>query len=276
MVTPTLEVRWGTATHAGMTRAENQDAVLACPPIFVVADGMGGHQAGRDAAHLVAGAFADHPWGQWATSADLGTVVNAAQGRVRDLGRRLDGAPGSTLTGVGLALHDEPSWLVFNVGDSRTYLMRSHRLRQITVDHSHRQALVEQGWTPEQARARASRNVIIKAVGGGLRGALRADQWLLPARAGDRLLICSDGLTSELSDQLVTAVLMAHDDPADAARELVAAAVRGGGRDNVTVIVLDAVRVEGAVDGHEEPDSTIETLRNAEDDDTIPGLERMV
>lgn len=276
MLNPTLEVRWGTATHTGRTRAENQDAVLAHPPVFVVADGMGGHQAGRDAAELVAETFAEHPWGSWATPADLAAAVAAAQQRVAELGRRLDGAPGSTLTGVGLALHGEPSWLVFNVGDSRTYLLRHQHLSQVTVDHSHRQALVEQGWTPEQARARSSRNIIIKAIGGGLRGIPRADQWLLPARTGDRLLICSDGLTSELSDQLVTAVLMAHADPTDAARELVAAAVRGGGRDNVTVIVLDAVRVVGGDHDDEEPDHTIETLTTAEDDDTVPGLERTV
>lgn len=276
MLSPTLEVRWGTATHTGMTREENQDAVLARPPIFVVADGMGGHQAGRDAAELVTDAFARYPWGNWATPADLAAAVAAAQEQVSDLGRRLDGAPGSTLTGVGLALHDQPAWLVFNVGDSRTYLLRQQQLRQVTVDHSHRQALVEQGWTPEQARARSSANVIIKAIGAGLRGTPQADQWLLPARTADRLLICSDGLTGELSDQLITALLLAYPDPTDAARELVAAAVRGGGRDNVTVIVLDAVRVVGANGQDEEPDHTIETLANAEDDDTIPGLERTV
>lgn len=276
MLTPTLEVRWGTATDVGMTRAENQDAVLAHPPVFLVADGMGGHQAGRDAAHLVTETFASHAWEEWAAPADLLEATATAHGRVGELGRRLDASPGSTLTGVGLArVEDAPSWLVFNVGDSRTYLLRSQRLTQVTVDHSHRQALVEQGWTPEQARAKSSRNVIIKAIGGGLRAVPRPDQWVLPARGGDRLLICSDGLTSELSDQLITAVLLAYPDPADAARELVAAAVRGGGRDNVTVIVLDAVRVVGAAgDLDEASDGTVRTLMNAEDEDTVPGLER--
>lgn len=271
-----LEVRWGTATDTGTTRTENQDAVLAQPPIFLVADGMGGHRAGRDAAHLVVHTFSRHGWSEWATPGDLSDATAAAQQQVCDLGRRLDGAPGSTLTGVGLARSDgQPAWLVFNVGDSRTYLLRQQRLRQVTVDHSHRQALLEQGWTPEQARARSSRHVIIKAIGGGLRGVPHPDQWLLPAQAGDRLLVCSDGLTSELSDQLVTAMLLAHEDPADAARELVAAAVRSGGRDNVTVIVLDAVRVVGAAGDHDDAtDSTVKTWPNAEDDDTVPGLER--
>lgn len=271
-----LDVRWGHATHAGKTRRENQDALWARPPVFLVADGMGGHRAGRDAADLVVQSFAELPWGQWATTAQVQSAVATAVGKVRDLGRRIEGAPGSTLTGVALTEHEGvPNWLVFNVGDSRAYLLRGENLGQVTVDHSHRQALVDLGLSPAEARARSSKNVIVRAIGGGLRVPAEPDQWLLPARTGDRLLLCSDGLTGELSDPLITAVLLAHTDPQEAAGELVAAALRSGARDNVTAVVVQALEVHGhpgaGDDGGSCPEEdTVNTLTTLEPFDDQP------
>lgn len=282
MLSPEVLLRWGTATHVGRVRTENQDTFLAQPPVFVVADGMGGHRAGRDAAERVRETFSEQAWHTWVGPVELNAAIELATQRVRALaepadGTPADGAPGSTVTGVALAWQEGPAWLVFNVGDSRTYLLRGEQLQQITVDHSHRQALVDQGWTPEQARARSGRHVITRAIGGGLRGLPRPDQWLLPTQLGDRVLLCSDGLTLELSDQLITAVLLAHPDPGDAAGELVAAATRSGGRDNVTVVVVDALQVTGgAAPDDTDLEGTVETWAAVEGHDTLPGLGRTV
>src|SRR3546814_3423867 len=136
----TLDVCAGAASDVGMVREENQDACLVRDPVFLVADGMGGHRDGRLAADLVVAAFRDAPWSRWATPQVLGAAVAAASQEVRalapDAGRaagRAAGAPGATLSGVALANHDGvPSWLVFNIGDSRTYLLRGETLSQVS------------------------------------------------------------------------------------------------------------------------------------------------
>ncbi|WP_067441349.1 PP2C family protein-serine/threonine phosphatase [Nocardioides jensenii] len=225
-----FEIRAGAATHPGAVRAENQDAFLVRSPVFVVADGMGGHRAGRAAAEGVVEAFRQLDWDDWADPGLLAAATLAATGRVRGLAREREGAPGSTVTGAALANHDGvPSWLVFNIGDSRTYLLRGESLEQVTVDH-----------------AEAPGHEITRAIGAGLRRTPEPDQWLVPAAVADRVLICSDGLTDELSDPLIAALLLTNQDPAAAADELVRAAVRSGGRDNVTAVVVDAVTVRGA------------------------------
>lgn len=276
MTEPAFEVRWGAATDAGVRRSENQDASLVQPPVFVVADGMGGHQAGRDAADLVVRAFRETSWAPWVTPQALNQATATADLLVRELADQVGGAPGSTLSGVGLACHDgSPSWLVFNIGDSRTYLLRGDVLERITVDHSQLQALLDQGLDEAAARERARSNVITRAIGGGLRDAPQPDQWLVPAAPDDRILICSDGLTGELSDPLVTALLLAHKSPLEAARELVEAAVRSGGRDNVTAVVVDATVVVGRpLPGHDDdPEDTVDSAGGgALDDDTRPDL----
>lgn len=241
-----IEVRAGAATHAGNLRRENQDSHLVKPPVFLVADGMGGHASGREASELVVGAFERQPWGDWVTPQSLKDATGAAARAVGELGSRVNGAPGSTLTGTGLAVHHaEPCWLIFNVGDSRTYLLRAEELEQVTVDHSQQQALMDAGLTSTAAAASARKNVITQAIGGGLTTEPVLDLWMLPARPGDRLLLCSDGLTGEVSDQLIAATLLSVPDPQAAAAALVSAAVAGAGRDNVTAVVVDAVLVEG-------------------------------
>ncbi|WP_183097787.1 PP2C family protein-serine/threonine phosphatase [Nocardioides pelophilus] len=271
-----LDVRWGAYSHTGNHREENQDAHLANPPVFVVADGMGGHASGREAAELVVQAFQDTSWGTWVTPQSLKDATATANRLVRELGRQVGGAPGSTLTGVGLAVHDdEPCWLIFNIGDSRTYLMRDDVLEQVTVDHSHHQALVDLGMRSDATPTDRRSNVITQAIGGGLPQAPVLDQWLLPARAGDRILLCSDGLTGEVSDQLIGATLQAAPNPQKAATALVAAAIAGAGRDNITALVVDAGHVSGTPVPADLPgaDDTVDESGIELSGDTRPDLE---
>lgn len=245
-MTDDFAVRWGAATHTGRLRPENQDAQLTQPPVFLVADGMGGHAHGRAAADTVVRTFADAAWSARVTPYDLQVATAAADRAVRDLAGGSGRAPGSTVTGVAISEQaGEPAWLVFNLGDSRGYLLRDGALTQITVDHSHEQALIDAG-APVDA-ATTSPHAITRAIGAGLSVEGGPDQWLVPAVTGDRVLLCSDGLTGELTDALVTAILLEHDDPSAAADALVEAALRGGARDNVTAVVVDALVVRRPV-----------------------------
>lgn len=251
-------VRWGGATHPGRHRAENEDSFLATPPVFLVADGMGGHLRGKEASAEVTGAFEQVSRDEWFTVEALDEATSSAFERVGPLADVAHDAPGSTVSGVGMTLHGGlPAWLVFNIGDSRTYLMQGGKLEQVTVDHSQVQELIDSGVPEETARKRVHRNVITRAIGGGMRTRPRADQWLLPARPGDRILICSDGLSEELTSQVMCRILTSFANADDAAQSLVAAAVGAGGRDNVTAVVVDAVSVDG------------ETTRRTTDDDTV-------
>ena len=270
-----FSVAWGAATHPGNLRAENQDSLLARPPIFLVADGMGGHERGREASSLVVRAFDEASVRPTVTPHDLGAATTAATSLVHGLGTSGPGAPGSTVSGVGLALHqNRPCWLVFNIGDSRTYLLRAGEIEQVTVDHSRVQELLDAGVAAADASHQVGRNVITRAIGGGSQRVPMADQWLVPAEEGDRMLVCSDGLTGELTDQLIAATLMSCGEPADAAEQLVSSAVAAGGRDNVTVVVVDALTVAGC--GRPGDDAFEDTLSNAplfsvaEPGDTVP------
>lgn len=257
----------GAATDAGRARTHNEDSYLAATPVFLVADGMGGHTRGAAASARVVRGFEPLAGRDWVSPAELHDAVTRAAASVGELAG--DGpAPGSTLTGVALTRADgRPCWLVFNVGDSRAYLMRDGALEQVSVDHSRRQELLEAG-TPEDS-IMVGRNVITRALGGGRGGVPIVDQWLLPAAQGDRLLVCSDGLSTEVSAPLIAAILGSQPDPRDAARELVAAALEAGGRDNVTVVVVDAVEVTGGMVSDDDdtlrPSSSPVTV----DDDTL-------
>ncbi|MFI7483725.1 PP2C family protein-serine/threonine phosphatase [Kocuria sp. M1R5S2] len=173
----------------------------------------------------------------------------------RHIQQACEGRAGTTITGVWLVQIDgRPLWIVFNTGDSRTYrlLEPGHRtgavgtdgapeIEQLTVDHSEVQYLVSIGQiTSAQALVHPRRNVITRALGTGQ--VWEPDVWVIPARHGDRLMLCSDGLTNELSPAHMARVLTAVPHPKEAADVLLQAALRTGGRDNVTVIVADAVR----------------------------------
>jgi protein phosphatase len=226
----------GAATSVGRVRQVNEDSYLAVPPLFVVADGMGGHGAGDMASRIaieeMAACVALRPL---FAEAVLTALEHANRHIIeRDEANRM----GTTATGLAaLEAAGGDRLMVFNIGDSRVYRLSGGHFEQLTVDHSEVQELVLAGViTREQARTHPRRNVVTRALGSNK--GLLPDHWLLPAVRGDRYLICSDGLFSELPDDAILP-LLAVGDPQQAAAALVSAANDAGGHDNVTVIVAD-------------------------------------
>ena len=216
----------------------NEDALLAYPPVFLVADGMGGHDAGDLASRIAVEEFAQLAGQPFASSDDVHACFARTSTRIRTeftRGRR----GGTTVSGIAVTEHDGGwYWLVFNVGDSRVYRWSASRLEQVSVDHSVVQELLDAGeLAPADARRHPERHVLTRALGTG--EPPEPDYWLLPAGADDRLLICTDGLTRELADDEIAQVLGASDDPQEAAAQLVQHALERGGRDNVSVVVVD-------------------------------------
>jgi hypothetical protein len=161
---------------------------------------------------------------------------------------------GTTITAIALVTDpiDEQVLGIANVGDARSYVMRHNRLRQVTVDHSFVQELVAEGaLTRAEARVHPRRNIVTRAL--GIEPTVRVDSWTMPIIRGDRFVLCSDGLVDEIDDDAITEVIRSHpDDPDAAAQALVDAANAAGGRDNITVVVLDVL------DGDDPPDPTEE------------------
>lgn len=237
-----MQLAWGSRTDVGLRRKANEDALIADFPIFLVADGMGGHEAGDVASGLALDAFR-HLVGQPAVSLEeFAEAFHEAVRHVAAIEARR--AAGTTISGVAASAHDGTSyWLVMNIGDSRTYRLADGVLEQISVDHSAVQELIEQGrLEPTDAERHPERHVITKAVGAGSRA--EPDYWLIPASTGDRLLICSDGLSKEVDGDHIARILLTETAPDEAAVRLVHEALLNGGRDNVTVIVVDALAVD--------------------------------
>ncbi|TPW76754.1 PP2C family serine/threonine-protein phosphatase [Schumannella sp. 10F1B-5-1] len=241
-------------TDVGLRRTANEDAALAERPVFLVADGMGGYEAGDRASAAVVAAFRAELVGRGAIDASwVGRALRRAEHDVAEIAATTSRGAGSTVTGVVLLEHEgEPHWLIVNVGDSRVYRLFGAELEQLTVDHSLAQALVDQGsLSGEERREFAHRNVITRAIGAP---DARADTWLMPVTTGERLLVCSDGLHGELDDEQLRAMLTMAGRPESAAAALVDAAKRAGGRDNITVLVVD-VRAGGAASTSDRTDS---------------------
>lgn len=241
---PRLCVSWGAVTHTGLVRRHNEDSFLASSPVFLVADGMGGHRMGDQASKLALGAF-EHLVGQdFVDAAELERCLSRAAAEVSSLGHDAV-APGSTLTGLVLSLQGQrPCLRVLNIGDSRTYQLSNGVLSQVTRDHSHVQDLVDAGFiSTEQARKRPDRSIITRALGAGAGPVACVDQTLLPAAQGDRFLVCSDGLSGQVRDADLKAVLSSHADPQEAAERLLDLALAEGGQDNITVVVVDVQEV---------------------------------
>lgn len=229
----------GVATARGQ-RARNEDSVWAADGAYLVADGMGGHEAGELASRTAIEVLRELSEGVLGPD-DVRRTVRRAHAAVRALPATTGRRPGTTATGVVLTEHDDtPCWLVLNVGDSRTYRMAGGVLEQVTLDHSEVAELVASGLVPaDEASRHPRRNVVTRVLGGGATS-VEPDVWLLPVSPGDRMLVCSDGLTDELSDARIQAELRSQDAAQPAADRLVAAALAAGGRDNVTAIVVDA------------------------------------
>jgi PPM family protein phosphatase len=236
-----IRLAWGARTNVGLRRDVNEDAIIADYPLFLVADGMGGHEAGNVASERALGAFR-HLIGRNAVTLDEFTAAfGVAVTEVEKI--EAQRAAGTTISGLGVSEHDGVSyWLVMNIGDSRTYRLADGVLEQISVDHSVVQELIDKGkLSPSDAEHHPERHVITKAVGAGSHA--EPDYWLIPASRGDRLLVCSDGLSKELDDQEIARVLLAEPAPEAAAARLVHEALLRGGRDNVSVIIVDALAV---------------------------------
>ncbi|PRA13448.1 serine/threonine protein phosphatase [Arthrobacter sp. MYb211] len=233
-----LSIRHGQATDRGLRRAVNEDSILATESLFAVADGMGGHEAGEIASSLCVQTLeAGYQLAGGVLAAEqIQSLVLEADQVVTQIAA---GRGGTTLTGAAVVYEqNQAHWLIFNVGDSRTYRLSREGLEQVTVDHSEVQELVQRGQLEESLAAQhPRRHVITRALGMGSDN--RADYWLLPVRSEERLLICSDGLSSELADPEIQQILTRLQDPQQAAEELIQAALRAGGRDNVSVIVAD-------------------------------------
>ncbi|MWV50328.1 serine/threonine-protein phosphatase [Rathayibacter sp. VKM Ac-2803] len=234
------------STDVGSVRRVNEDALLADDLLLAVADGMGGHARGDLASATAVDALrANAPTAIGAVDAvfDLVEAANAAV-RGLDVGGALCG---TTLTGLTLVRPEEAGpvrWALFNVGDSRVYRWDGSAMQQLTVDHSAVQELVSAGLlTRELAETHPDRNIVTRALGAD--DAVETDVWTLPVVPRASYLLCSDGLTRELSDERIAALFERRDAgeiaAVDLARTLVREAVDAGGRDNVTVVVVDAV-----------------------------------
>ena len=251
------ELTWASATHPGQLRTQNEDSVLTMPGLFVVADGMGGHLAGEVASDIAVRALERG----LATEAgnqldDLVAAVSTANAEIYS--SALDdperAGMGTTLTALAVVADDleGEAFGVANVGDSRIYVVRHGRLRQVTIDHSFVQELVAEGAiTRDEARTHPRRNIVTRAL--GIEPHVRVDSWTMPIIRGDRFVLCSDGLVDEVADETISELLATHaDDPQAAAQALVDAANAAGGRDNISVVVVDVVA------GDEPPDPTQE------------------
>jgi serine/threonine protein phosphatase PrpC len=237
-----LDLSWAAVTDTGRRREVNQDAMFAAYPLFVVADGMGGHVGGE-----IASASAIERLRAVAEGGPVNpkTIEKALARAVKDIASHpdaTDDGTGTTVTGVFLDTTGHTAhWVTLNIGDSRVYLVRDGAIVQITTDHSVVQELVAAGrLSPEEAENHPYGNVITRAVGPS--EGVTPDYVRLDVLEGDRFVICSDGLTKELTDYGIRHFLDENADPADAVTAMLDAALENGGRDNITIIVLDVGR----------------------------------
>jgi len=262
-----VELVWASATDPGQVRSVNEDSVLGSAPIFVVADGMGGHEAGDRASAAVIGAFARQVDASGpATIEMIRQALQDADDAVKVVGEGTRRGAGSTVTGAAVVEHrGAPHWLVFNVGDSRVYRHTGGTLEQITVDHSLMQEMIDaHELDPRDAADFPDGNVITRAMG---TDDATADSWLIPLICGDRLLMCSDGLYRELADESIRAALTLAGPPGSAVDTLVRLANQSGGHDNVTALVVD-VRTGGLAAGADiENTNSVRPLWAMTDDD---------
>jgi serine/threonine protein phosphatase PrpC len=239
-------------SDTGRQRRGNEDAYFARPPLFAVADGMGGAQAGEVAARLAVDVLEQGlPTGDESVEARLRVRVQEANERINALSRSDDerAGMGTTLT-VAYVGEDELS--VAHVGDSRLYRLRGDAFERLTEDHSLVEELVRQGrLTPEEADEHPQRSIITRAL--GPEAGVDADSRTWPARDGDVYLICSDGLTSMVPEAEVAEIVRDHSALAGAGRALIEAANAAGGRDNITVVLFRLGDV--AADGAHPPDA---------------------
>jgi serine/threonine protein phosphatase PrpC len=274
-----IAVRTAVLTDTGRKRRHNEDAYVSEPPLFAVADGMGGAQAGELASSLAAAALKDSQEPGAGGEERVDELIQQANRRVYDRQSR-DAAASGMGTTMTVALVEDGRVAIGHVGDSRAYLIRGRSLKQLTEDHSLVAELVRSGkLSPEEAESHPQRSVITRAL--GTDPDVDVDTFSVETRPGDLFLLCSDGLTSMVDDETILAeVARNRDDLKGAAKALVRAANKSGGEDNITVVFFE-------IDGAEDTEHTL-TLppreagaeRGAEEDtldelDRVPAIETM-
>lgn len=229
---------WGSRSDVGLVRGHNEDSFLVQAPLFAVCDGMGGHAAGEVASSIAVSTIAEKaPAG--ADDVLMGVAVEAANTAVLLGAEQGVGKPGMGCT-ASCCLIEEGKMAVAHVGDSRIYLLRHGSLVRVTHDHSYVEELVDSGQiTADEARTHPSRSIITRALGSD--PDMYADHFSLEVSNGDRVILCSDGLSSMIADSEIEALAVSSATPQQAADNLVAAALTAGGLDNVTVVVVDVV-----------------------------------
>ena len=255
----------GFATHTGRKRRHNEDSYVVEPPMFAVADGMGGAKAGEVASGLAAAALKETGTDGSSGEERVTQLIQEANRRVfrRANEDREASGMGTTMT---VALVEDGRVVFGHVGDSRAYLIREGAIEQLTDDHSLVAELVRSGrLTPEEAEAHPQRSVITRAV--GTEPDVDVDTFTIEPEAGDLFLICSDGLTDMVDDGTIIDAIERHrDDLDEAAKALVGAANRVGGEDNITVLLVEVGAEAEAADTQRAEAVDV-------DEDTLSGLE---
>jgi serine/threonine protein phosphatase PrpC len=234
---------WGFATDRGRVRVINEDALLADPPVFIVADGMGGHAAGDVASQTTVEAFARLVGRGPVTAQEAVAAISDANRSILKIAATSPEkvGMGTTLSGlISVQAGGSEHWMIVNVGDSRVYRLLGTHLEQLTVDHSEAEEMVAAGrLSREEARSYGRRNIVTRSL--GTEPEPIPDSWVFPPSPGERFLICSDGLTTEVADTDIESCLNSQSDAQMAADQLVQLALGGGAKDNITVIVVDGI-----------------------------------
>ncbi|TFC71803.1 serine/threonine-protein phosphatase [Cryobacterium sp. TMT2-4] len=265
MVLPATRARFvfSARSDVGRERKVNEDSFLAQAPVFLVADGMGGHAQGDVASQTVVRVFEEHiACDAPSTPERVLDAIHSSNDAVRDLSAVDDygtAVSGTTLSGIAFVDAGDDvgfHWMAFNVGDSRVYTWDGHTLAQLSVDHSAVQEMADAGLiSSDEAEQHPERNVITRAIGAD--ESVDADVWLLPASGRHTFLICSDGLTKELGAAEIAKILASYDGDSLPSRSradvLVDAALAHGGHDNVTVVYVESEL------GNPEQDDTADT-----------------
>ena len=250
------------ASDTGKKRRRNEDSYVVAPPLFAVADGMGGAQAGEVASKLAAAALEETDSGSLHGEERLVSLIQEANRRVHERASA-DPATSGMGTTMTVALVEGDVVTFGHVGDSRAYLVRAGRLEQLTEDHSLVNELLKSGkLSPKEAETHPQRSVITRAV--GTDPDVDVDTFAVQAQEGDVFLLCSDGLTDMVDDEEILDLLdRYHDDLDRATKALVSAANRGGGEDNITVVAF-AIGAAG--------DETLRMPAGGPDEDTLEGI----
>ncbi len=230
---------FGSRTEVGHVREHNEDSLVVTPPLFAVADGMGGHEAGEVASEIAINALAElapaSPDGDALARAVTAANLEVIKAPGKGIGRE---GMGTTLTAAVL---EGERLVIAQVGDSRAYLLHQGRLQQLTRDHSLMADMIEAGQLTEaEARVHPNRSVITRAIGSDPH--MQPDIYELNVETGDRILLCSDGITTMLEDPQIARIMGSSETAQECADNLVAAALDAGGYDNATAVIMD---VEG-------------------------------